>query len=308
MTAPQNAAVVTGCTGAIGNALLRRLADEGRQVFAVVRPDSPRNVSLPHHPAIRQIPCGLDALQTLPERIGCKCECFFHLGWMGTFGDARNAMHMQTANIEAALCAAEAAHALGCRVFIGAGSQAEYGRKNVPLTPSLPVFPENGYGIAKLCAGQMTRQLCDSLGMTHIWMRILSVYGPHDGEKTLVMSVLRDLLAGRTPECTGGEQIWDYLYCEDAAEALCMAARCRQSAVYCLGGGEARPLRDYITEMRDAVDPQCTVAFGARPYAPAQVMYLTADLSALTADTGFVPRTPFPEGIRKTLAWIRADR
>lgn len=302
----QKTAVVTGCTGAIGTALLRRLISEDWHVYAAVRPDSPRNANIPPHPSVTCIPCALEALQTLPDSIPAPCDCFFHLAWSGTFGDARNAMHLQTANIDAALCAVEAAHALGCRVFVGAGSQAEYGRKTVPLTPELPAFPETGYGIAKLCAGQMTRQLCDSFGMTHIWMRILSVYGPCDGERTLVSSVLRSLLRGEVPECTKGEQIWDYLYSDDAAEALYLAAeRCRHSAVYCLGSGEAVPLRNYINAMRDAVAPSLTPAFGARPYAPAQVMYLTADRSALTRDTGFVPRTPFPEGIRRTLDWLR---
>ena len=37
------------------------------------------------------------------------------------------------------------------------------------------------------------------------------------------------------------------------------------------------------------------------------VMYLAADLAALQADTGFVPRTTFSEGIRQTIAWMRKE-
>ena len=304
---PNNdAVVVTGCTGAVGTALLMRLAEAGHTVYAVLRPGSPRNAAVPRHPCIVPVTCDLHELGRLPALIGAPCAWFFHLAWGGTFGGARDDMPLQTQNIAAALDAVEAAHALGCRVFIGAGSQAEYGRTDAPLTPETPAFPENGYGMAKLCAGQMTRKVCDRYGMTHIWMRILSVYGPHDGANTLVMSVLRALLAGETPGCTEGAQIWDYLYSEDAARALYLAAsRCERSTVYCLGSGEARPLRDYITDMRDTAAPEGDVAFGARPYAPGQVMYLTADLTALTRDTGFVPQVPFREGVRRTLAWIR---
>ena len=108
---------------------------------------------------------------------------------------------------------------------------------------------------------------------------------------------------------TAGEQIWDYLYSEDAARALLLAAEtCTRSAVYCLGSGEARALRDYITDMRDAVDPLRPVAFGARAYAPDQVMYLTADLTALTRDTGFIPQVSFHDGIRRTLAWLTSGK
>ncbi len=59
--------------------------------------------------------------------------------------------------------------------FIGAGSQAEYGRVEGKLNSQVPAFPENGYGMAKLCAGQMTRIQCESWE-SDIWTRILSVY------------------------------------------------------------------------------------------------------------------------------------
>ena len=49
------------------------------------------------------------------------------------------------------------AHRLGCEFFIGAGSQAEYGRVEGKLNAQVPTNPENGYGMAKLCAGQMSR-------------------------------------------------------------------------------------------------------------------------------------------------------
>ena len=36
-------------------------------------------------------------------------------------------------------------------------------------------------------------------------------------------------------------------------------------------------------------------------------MHLEADISSLHADTGFVPLTPFREGIRKTIEWVRSE-
>ena len=65
-------------------------------------------------------------------------------------------MELQNNNVKYALQAVKAAKELGCTRFVGAGSQAEYGRVEGTLTPDTPAFPENGYGIAKLCAGQMT--------------------------------------------------------------------------------------------------------------------------------------------------------
>jgi nucleoside-diphosphate-sugar epimerase len=159
-----------------------------------------------------------------------------------------------------------------------------------------------GYGYAKLCAGQMTRDYAHQLGMRHIWMRILSVYGPNDGEKTLIMSVLNQWKKNEIPEMTKGEQMWDYLYSGDAARAFRMVGESGvDGKVYVLGSGQARALVDYIREMRALVNLQCDVALGVIPYAPKQVMYLCADITELTEDTGWHPLTEFSDGITHIL-------
>ena len=195
----------------------------------------------------------------------------------------------------------------GCKTFIGAGSQAEYGRVEGSLKPDTPAFPENGYGIAKLCAGQLTRILCGQLGIKHIWTRILSVYGPFDGEKTMVISSLRKMIKGEESLFTKGEQEWDYLFSEDAAKAMYLIAQKGiGNKIYVIGSGKTRKLMDYINVMDLKVNPAVHPVLGAIPYSDKQVMYLCADISELTKDTGFVPAVDFEEGIEKTVQYVLA--
>ncbi len=301
-------AVVTGATGMIGAALCRCLAERGIDVYAVCRPNSLRTANLPMSDRLRVIFCDMAELGRLPELIRGKVDAFFHLAWAKTTGDGRNDMPAQVDNIRAAIEAVHAAGTLNCRVFVGAGSQAEYGRVDGILHAQTPCFPENGYGMAKLCAGQMTRLECAKLGLEHIWMRILSVYGPCDGENTMVSSVARKLLAGERPSLTAGEQLWDYLYADDAARGFYLAAaHGRGGAVYPLGSGRARPLRYYAEALRDAVDPNLPLGLGEIPYAPLQVMHLEADIAPLREDTGFLPETEFADGVKKTIAWLQKN-
>lgn len=296
-------AVITGPTGAVGTALCKLLAQEQITVWAVVRPESKRSGHLKEIDGVHIISC--DASQ-LSQLSGIEADAFFHLAWAKTTGQGRNDMPAQIDNIRYTIDAVHAASRLGCKVFIGAGSQAEYGRVDHALTPDTPCFPENGYGMAKLCAGQMSRTECEKLGIEHIWPRILSVYGPHDGMGSMVSSVIRTLLKGECPALTAGEQIWDFLYADDAARALYLLALYGKSgAVYPLGSGQARPLKDYITMLRDAIDPSLLLGFGEIPYGDKQVMHLEADISALQRDTGFAPQTDFAAGIRKTIEWVR---
>lgn len=298
-------AIVTGPTGAVGTALCGRLAARGIRVYAVLRPGTLRGKHLRKTPGVEVLECDAAQLDMLPRRIP-GADAFFHLAWRETAGAGRNDMLAQVENIRHTLGACRAAAALGCRVFVGAGSQAEYGRVNAPLTPETPCFPENGYGMAKLCAGQMSRLECEKLGLDHIWPRVLSVYGPFDGENAMIPKVIRTLLAGQRPALTPGEQVWDYLYADDAGEALCRLAESgRSGAVYPLGSGKARPLREYVELLRDAIDPTLPLGFGEVPYGDGQVMHLEADITALWADTGYKPETDFREGIRQTIEHIR---
>jgi nucleoside-diphosphate-sugar epimerase len=84
-----------------------------------------------------------------------------------------------------------------------------------------------------------------------------------------------------------------------------MAEAGRDGAIYPLGSGESRPLRDFFELLRDAVDPALPLGLGELPYPPNQVMRLEADISGLTRDTGFVPTIPFEVGIREVVAQYR---
>ena len=237
-----------------------------------------------------------------------KADAFFHFAWTHTIGPGRNDMPAQIENIRYTIAACRAAAQLGCQVFIGAGSQAEYGRVEGVLTAQTPCFPENGYGMAKLCAGQMSRVECQRLGVAPIWTRILSVYGPHDGPATMISGTIRKLLHGEKPALTAGIQQWDYLYAADAAAAFyALAVSGQDGRVYPLGSGTARPLKDYIETLRDAIDPALPLGLGEVPYGPLQVMHLQANTSALQEDTGWRPATPFEEGIRETIEWVRKE-
>lgn len=298
--------LITGPTGSIGIALINELMKHDTKIFAVVRPGSKRINNIPRHENVIIVECALNELHKLADKVDEKCDVFYHFGWDGTFGDSRNNMQGQLQNIQYTLDAVEAASALGCTRFIGAGSQAEYGRVEGKLSSTTPTFPENGYGIAKLCAGQMSRILCEQKGISHIWTRILSVYGPFDGEDTMVMSTIRKLLNGEKAQFTKGEQKWDYLYSRDAGKAMfLLGEKGKHGKIYCIGSGTTKELREYIMTIRDSINPNAEIGIGEVPYSPKQVMYLCADISELHKDTGFVPEYDFKTGILKTIEWYK---
>lgn len=296
--------VLTGCTGEIGNALVRLLLAQGTKVYALCRPGSWRLRYLPDSPGLHVIERDIFDLPGAEKDIAAPCDAFFHLGWYASYGEERNDAYGQTRNITATLDAVRLAKTLGCTVFVGAGSQAQYGDTDEILTEETPMRPTMGYGAAKLCAEVMSREFCAALGLRHIWARVASVYGPCDGPYTLISYLMRTQLSGEEALLTPCEQLWDYLYADDAARAfLALAEKGRDGHAYCIASGTSRPLRDYIADFRTLLGERARLTVGGKPYAPNQRMRLAVDITKLRTDTGFAPQMAFAKGIAATWKW-----
>lgn len=293
-------AVVTGASGMIGSALINILLKENHEVIAIVRPNSKKINNVPKSDSVTIVECDLSNLKSLFDKFD-DCDLFFHFGWIATMGEQRDDARLQLKNIEYALDAVQLANNCGCRTFVGAGSQAEYGITDEKLSPSTPINPVTGYGMAKYSAGKLTKLMTNQLGMKHCWGRILSVYGPGDNN-SMIMSCINAISNNEEFNTTEGNQLWDYLYCEDCAQAFYdIAISGKDGKVYTIGSGKAIPLKEYIKIIRDLINPDFDIGFGKIDYYPNQVMYLCADISDLTKDTGFLPRFTFEEGIKNTI-------
>ena len=294
------AIAVTGATSMIGTALVRCAIKQGINVLCIVRKDSARLGNLPESSLVKVQYCNADEYSQLaPDG---QYDVFYHLAWDKAIGAARDDVDAQILNIQYTMDVVRLAKRLGCKKFIGAGSQAEYGTVSEPLKPETPVNPVSGYGIAKYTAGKLSRLLCAQLDMQFNWIRILSVFGPLDASHMLIMYTISELLAGRSPEFTKCEQVWDYLYCDDAAEALlAIGSSGIDGKVYPLGSGNGKRLSEYLESIRDIIAPGIELQFGKKEYYPHQPMFLCADISELTNDTGWKPEIAFEEGIKRTV-------
>ena len=297
--------LVTGGTGVTGNALVRVLAAKGIGVTVLVRPGSPRRKYLAGIPGVSPVDCDMTGYGQIDGALrGKRYDAFFHLAWDGSRGKAkvnnRNAFALQTRNLQLSLEAVELCARLECPVFLMTGTLAEYGRKDHPVREEEEKKPENGYGMAKLCAEGMTRLLCRERGVRHIWPILFSVYGPNDATESLIDTSIRGLLRGETLPYTRGEQVWDYLYSCDAAEAMILLAeKGADGETYNVGAGVQRPLREYIRELYEVLAPGLTPRLGELPYSPNQAMFLGADTEKLRRATGFAPAFDFRTGVRK---------
>jgi len=292
-----NRLVITGATGMIGSAITRCALDQDIDVLCIIRKDTNRFDNLPKSDRLKIVYADISEYTQLD--IQGSYDVFYHLAWEKTSAASRDDVDTQVENIQYTLDAVHLAKRLRCKKFIGAGSQAEYGIVTEPLKSDTPVNPLSGYGIAKYASGKLSRLLCTQLGLQFNWVRILSVFGPHDGVNTLIMYAIHELQTGHSPELTKCEQTWDYLYCDDAAKAfLAIGNNGVDGKTYPLGSGNRKKLSEYIEIMRDLIAPNIALQFGKKEYYPHQPMFLCADISELTKDTGWKPEVSFEEGVK----------
>jgi UDP-glucose 4-epimerase len=297
---------VTGSSGFIGAAVVRQLISDGREVAILVRRTSDRQ-RLPEildHVAI--IEGDLSDSSTYYSALkDFRPDSVVHLAWEGVKGVDRNSS-VQMINVVNSIELYKLTERIGCSQFVGLGSQAEYGRAVGRISEAAQTRPTTAYGAAKLATSLVLERSAAGSGRPFAWLRLFSSYGPNDDPSWLVPYLIRSLIAGEKPSLTKAEQIWDYIHVNDVATGIVASVNADARGFFNIGSGKAKPLRDIISIIRDAIDPSLPLGFGELPYRPDQVMHLEADITALSSATGWSPRISFESGIAQTVAWHRS--
>lgn len=298
---------LTGATGFLGAHVLRRLLLEKHTIAALIRhPASAWRIS-DSLASVQAIHCALEDIDGVTEALNRFApDAIVHLAWEGVSSSHRMA-GIQKGNADASLRLAQLASELGVKRWVGLGSVAEYGDRSSLLTEESPTRPTTEYGRAKLRVGQYIEARKGTQGPSYAWLRLFSLYGPMEGAEWFLPRLIADLSGKRRPALTEGEQKSDYLYVEDAADAVVrMTFAPDAQGIFNLGSGAAASIRAIAEKTRDLIDPSAALGFGEIPYRTGQVMHQQADIRKLCDATGWAPEMPLDEGLAHTVTWFRA--
>jgi nucleoside-diphosphate-sugar epimerase len=294
--------VITGATGFIGTSIVQEFLRSGNSVIVLTRKNSNLSRLSDHRANIKFIEYStLDPEHFDISKVPEGADVFVHCAWGGVSGTARNEAFQITTNIPTTIHSVQLAAKLGCQQWIGLGSQAEYGNLNYKISENSANLPTTLYGKAKLASCISALGLCEAHQITGTWMRVFSTYGPQDAPNWFIPYVIQEFLANRAPKLTGCEQLWDYLYVQDAGRAVVAAASKKVNGIFNLGSGNALPLKSYIETIREVLGTSLIPEYGAIDYRPDQVMHLEADISKLTESTGWKPSVDLVDGLTQTV-------
>lgn len=297
---------MTGASGFLGSAVCEILSHGGCDVTAMVRRDS-ENAGRLKGLGVKILRCDMSELDK-PDRFTDPADLFLHFGWNGTAPDKRNDRAVQKLNIAFSFEAVKAARRLGCKTFIFAGSQAEYGHYEKKIKEDFLCEPVSEYGKAKLEAAYQCADYAAKNGMNFLHLRVFNVYGARARADSLVMTCVNAFESGKTALLGDCSQRWNYLYIKDFSEIIrrliineeSVFAGNRCVAVN-IGSGDDVLLSDYVKMIYDASSKKGKYRFGVLPPnaegSPSEV----PDVTEMLRLTGYSPIYSFCEGIREVI-------
>lgn len=292
-----NNVVVTGATSFIGIKLIDQLLQNKFNVYAVIRRNSSNRSKLDRYSDINIIELDMPEVDSLPTKIS-NCDIFFHLAWDGTRGFTRDDHQLQHNNYINSIKALKVAAKLGCKIFIDAGSQAEYGINTGLISEDTLCDPKTEYGKAKLNFFNDALKFCKSHKIHFKEPRFFSLYGKDDFDGTLIISIINKMLANEKIELTECIQMWNYLYLDDAVDGLIKLATVDCSdGPYNFGSDNTRQLKDFIDDIYKITKSKSELNFGSIPYHPSGMVSIQPDIKKLKFETGWSPNTSFKDGI-----------
>ncbi len=295
-------AIVTGANGFVGSAVVKELISSGYEVTAVVHGDHWRLDGLDAD----IIACSRDRISELESQVD-GIDIFYDLAWDGSAGPKRADVRLQLDNAAWTVDAMNTAKAIGCSRFLHAGSIMEREVMAAAYSDGMRPGQGNIYGCGKATAHIMCRSVASQIGIDLAWPMITNAYGPGELSPRLVNSTLRKCIDGASPEFTAATQSYDFVYIDDVARAFrLIGERGMPFTDYLIGSSGAKPLREFLLEMRGAVAPELEFRFGSIPFTGVDLPLSAFDCSKTERDTGFRAQVSFAEGCRRTMEWLRS--
>lgn len=161
------------------------------------------------------------------------------------------------------------------------------------------------YGSGKLVAHTMAMSVAANLDIDLIWAEITNAYGAGEISPRFVNTTIRKIINKEPLQFTAGTQNYDFVYIDDVARAFYLIGENgKPYHHYLIGSSDAKPLREFILEIKEAIAPEQEFLFGDIPFTGINLPLETFDCSLTEADTGFKAKISFKDGIKKTKTWI----
>lgn len=288
---------VTGGTGFIGRRIVESLLLQGHEVLLISR-NKIKYTSDRTEVAV----CDLSNIDKIKSLLtDWKPQVCIHLAWYTEPGKYQNS----PLNINYLCWSVNLLKLLleiGCEKIICAGTCAEYEFSEMLLTESSLISPQSLYAASKSSLYLTGKELVKLYGASFIWARIFFPYGPGDDPRRAVAATIRALKNNEEFKASNGNQIRDYLYVDDIANAFVNLLESEADGCFNICSGNPVAVKELMVEIGEAMGKASLLKFGAIPHKEWDPPFICGDNSKLKT-LGWEPLHSLMDGIQITVDW-----
>jgi UDP-glucose 4-epimerase len=293
MRARSSNVLVTGASGFIGRALVRRLVADGHTTVCTARGAPDDGVE-----GATWVPGDLSD-RSFAQRVVTEARpaVVFHLA--GHVTGSRSIEVVRTTlgnNLVASVGILEAVTEAGCDRIVLIGSGDEPAAGDTPCSP---------YAATKWAVGGYARMFLSLYGTPVTTARPFMVYGPDQPDTSkLVPYTITSLLRGEAPSLSSGQRLCDWVYIDDVVDALVVLADAPDviGRVVDVGTGRLHTVRHVVETISTLVGADVEPVFGGLPDRQDETQAV-ADVAETVRVCGWRPTTDLYEGLERTVAW-----
>ena len=297
--------IITGADGFVGSYTTEYFLKQGIEVLAIDISDKP--IRLKESPNLTYLKFDIFDIENLPKVVKSDYyDTFVHFAWAGSAGEARTDYNLQIKNALNTVECVKVAKQLGVQRFVCAGSimelEVEAAIHTQESKPSLGYI----YGTGKHLAHSLCKPIASSIGIDLIWPMITNAYGVGELSPRFVNTTLRKIIKSEPLEFTSATQNYDFVYITDVAKAFYLISKNgKPFCEYIIGSSNAKPLKEFIIEMQQALAPQTTPVFGNIPFTGTNLPLSAFDTSHTENDCKFKAEISFAHGTKLTFDWLK---
>lgn len=308
--------LVTGACGFIGSHLVERLLKEGCNVKALVyynsfnswgwldtfTKDKLKRVEVlagdvRDHVYVKKAIRGVDVVFHLAALIGIP----FSYSSVDSYIDT---------NIKGTLNVLQACRDNSIERVIVTSTSEVYGTaRYVPIDEKHPLQPQSPYSASKIASDALAESFHRSFGVPAVIARPFNTYGPRQSARAIVATIITQLLFGSKEVKLGSlHPTRDLSYVEDICDGFISLVECDKAVgrTVNIGSGKEISIKDLAQLVIKIINPQARVVLDKTRKRPpkSEVERLLCDNTVIRKLTGWKPKVPLEEGIKRTIKWF----
>ena len=303
--------LVTGSSGFIGSVLLRKLLDNNKDVYVILRKQSNTwriNDLLDKVTVYNSDLSNVSELTQIIRKV--KPNIIFHLATNGAYSYQKNSNKIIHTNILGTWNLLQACNTTDYELFVNTGSSSEYGFKKFAMKETDILEPASYYAVTKCAQTLLCSHIAKQEKKPIVTIRPFAVYGPYEEPKRFMPTLMKALLFNKKMGLVSPEIARDFIYIDDIVDAYLKIKELKNNhgEYFNIGTGLQSTIKDVVETAIKITGKNAQFKWGSMENRNWDTSNWVADISKAKQLLNWVPKTNLEQGIRLTWNWFRKNQ